>query len=262
MIRARTDMSRIAPAFREIARARGRPLAEVMRASGRRIAVRLVKYTQPFGFDDGAKRAGEGAIEGDVRGLFSGAGKMYDRIKRKSEDAARGFWKAYQDGDEAEMARISNSVGLEVRIIQEPDKGLHDKARNNRGRVAQSMIGRYFVSNAEALARYIDDIKKRVGVSAAGWAEAAKTLGGYRGLRAGDSVPNWKKARGRRHGGAASVTSVERDPRVTMENNVDWLTQICPEVTMNKAIREERETTERELERALQHELRKAGFRV
>ena len=258
MIAAKVETSQIAASFREIARARGRPLAKVMQASGRRIAVRLTRMTQPFGFESSAKERGESAVKRDVALAFNTPSQVYREVEQKSAFAAKGFWKAVQDMNLQAVERILKSVGIERRIMEYPDRGYHKAARDSRGRVAKSMQDRAMVMVAERVAEYASEVAKRVGISAAGWAECAKQLGGYRGLVSGQSIPRWKRASGRKHAGRASVASVDRDPIVTMENNVPWLTKICPESTMSKALKQEEQTITKELDRALAHELKRS----
>lgn len=265
MIRARADFSEVRLAFREIARFRGRPIADVMRQSGRRVAVRLTKYTQPFGFGQDAKALGEGAVERDVRLMFRTESSAFERVRDKAgEGVAKGFWRLMKDGKTQEAQRLLDKYGIRSTIVDEVDRAAHKAARNRKGHVREGSYGRFIVTAAEKVAGYVEELKKRVGLTASGWAAAARDLGGYRGLRAGDNVPAWKKPnarQGRGDVGGGRVESPTRDPRVIAENRVPWLSQACPESTQLRALREEEGTINREVERALQVEARKAGFK-
>jgi hypothetical protein len=260
MIAARMDVDKIAASFREIARARGRPLAGVMRASGRRIAVRLTRITQPFGFDEGAKDNLKSMIQADVRGLFNSPSRLYILVKEKQTKLARAFYSAVKNGDSEAALQILESVGLPRTLLSVPDRSTHRASRDEKGRVSASQKDRLAVFDADKISSYAQEVEKRIGITAAGWAECAKQLGGYRGLVSGQSIPRWKRASGRRHGGSAYMTGEGNDPKVFLENNVPWLTNACKASDMQKAVLQETATIERELDRALQHELRRTGL--
>ena len=261
-IYARPDMTSIQTSFRVIAQARGRPLAQVMRASGRRIAIRLTKYTQPFGFGDTDKTKGEAAVSGDIAKIFDTPKKIADKIAEKEKAAARGFRKLMAQGMFREAEALLARLGIKRTITEAVPVAAHKGARNARGRVT-TREPQFVIANPRTLSTYVREVAKRVGFTAAGWAACARDLGGYRGLSAGDNVPPWKKpgARGRKsNASGATVTGEANDPIVTMNNEAPWLSKACPRDIQARAIREEIKTTERELDRALKHQMKKAGF--
>jgi hypothetical protein len=258
---SRVDFGEVEMAFAQIARSRRRPVLDVMRQSARRIAFRLALYTQPYGFAAAGKAMGEAAVNRDIRRVFGTISHVFDRISPISVDAARGFWQAAKAGDIARMRAITAAFGIDLEPIRDVEPALHANARNGRGRVGNTHRSGVFVFTDGAVDRYVAHIQKRVGVSAAGWAYCAEQFGGVRSLASGEKgIPRWKRPNGRRHGGAVMVKLDPDNPRVVMENRIPWIMHVCPMVTQNRAIREESETLKREVDRALKHELRRAGF--
>jgi hypothetical protein len=86
-----------------------------------------------------------------------------------------------------------------------------------------------FISSGSELNTYITEIQKRVGISKGGWADCASQLKKVNkgGLLTG--FPSWVKKAVR--GGSGSVqdlTSNIKSPKVTLTNNVPWVSQILP----------------------------------
>lgn len=249
-------------ALRAVAEARGRPLYDVVRASARRIAVRLAIWTQPYGNDESARKRGQKAVADDMTGLFTTPDKWYSVIEAKNKEAADGFWRSVKDRDHIEMRRFFQQFNIPITSIQlTPTNEVHRNARNQRGKVARSAKDRIMVLDTRARANRIKERQKHVGFSASAWAACAQKFGGTRGLTAerGSSIQRWKRPGS--HGidapFRADMTISNGDPFATMENLLQWATFVTPRSIIMQAIRAEQETIQRELERATRAHLRK-----
>jgi len=152
----------------------------------------LVQVTPPFhGGVRGtaAKRAGEGAVESDIRSVYAQPGRIYELIKSyDGERAANGWWWLLKnDPTKArrylELEAPSRLRGLQIGF----DGGAVHRANRNRrtGRVRGGPYGLILDQRNTGLNRYIRERKKRVGLLASGWVSDAGKLGQVRG------VPAW-----------------------------------------------------------------------
>jgi hypothetical protein len=159
----------------------GKEVTQIVYNSSRLCCVELARFTQPYGFEQTARKKGEGAIRNDVRSIAK---------------PLNGYWlKQFQDlfgsGDNSRsLRRKDGSVWLSQtdKLIKTESAlyDMHQKLRSkSTGRTSRAglsgdrVIGRSKARNVavvseKLLAKYIKNTAKKAGTVKAGWASAAK----------------------------------------------------------------------------------------
>lgn len=110
-----------------------------------------------------------------------------------------------------EMLKNANISG---QLIKAPTEALHNRLRNNRGRITRGRRQTYIVTDARARDRFIKKKQDLVGRAKAGWLPAADALG--------VSVPAWI----RRQAAEGSVRQGSYDrhsPYIVITNSVSYM---------------------------------------
>ncbi len=239
MIKVDVDFSGLDNKLRQIAKITEEEPAKLIVQETRLLCVELAKYTQPFGFDDAAKKQGEAALERDYQTVYRDASKIYEELKLENKNLADGFWKAFQQRKwdrAAQILRDSKSLSRNA-PIQPFDGGTAHKQRFTRGRlrgVAASLV----LQVQKGLKPFLAKEKGKVGFAKGGWANCAKQLGGTRG------IPAWVT----RHDTPASVidNTDAANPSVTIRNEVNYTSQVLSATAARQALRDrETKLTER-----------------
>jgi len=231
----------------------GKSWPDVLKQQGRLIAVNLAFNTQPYGFDDGARDLGRGAVLRDIGIVFSTISKAYDGLKEKSEKAARAFYSAAVTGKIARAQRILQANGVTVPIGTLKAQ-VHKDRRNRRGRVkGKKDEPSQIVKNSKSIDTYSKKIQGRVGFGKSGWASCAGVLGGVRG------IAHWAK-RGKGPGTVDDQSKSINNPHVKLQNNVRYVKLICPDSAVKAAVRIQKEKMEKHIEHVINAAGKKAGM--
>lgn len=158
----------------------GHEAVDVVRTQARLLFTQVVKFTPPR-----KSTQGKAAVERDVRRAM---------FPLEIEDAkTEGFAKAVRSNDlEAINAIIHNSGGWKGWEARHFDKGLHERARDRRGRVRRRQ--KIYVPEAKRVRGYIREKKRNVGMAKGAWTKALEAVGG--------KVPSWARRAGEHHGRA------------------------------------------------------------
>lgn len=212
----------------DFARIAGRSLEEEIIGIARLVAVSLATSTQPYGKTKAAKEAGERRVEIDIRKVFRTPSNIFEQIREEDPDQAKRWWRAFSAKDTTLMESILWEENIDIPINPSPLPSYHKEARGHNGRVKGR--ARLLVTDSQALRRYVEARKKKVGFAKAGFAKAADECGGHRG------IPAWASSR---HGTAPGGAVITRDPlrpRVVLYNNVSYVSRILPPAYQEQAI--------------------------
>lgn len=235
MITLKVNASGLSEKLRRIAGMTKEDLGKLMRQEGRLLAVELVKYTQPFGMGEDAKRRGEGAVSRDYGRVYPDVESefMADQIRAKArpndKEAAKQRWLGYaKGGDEEAMRDMLQDMKLGATTYGvKADPSFH-RSRWSRGELksgpSQIVINR---KSVEALKK---QAFKMVGFAKRGWSACAKSLGGTRG------IPGWI-SRGRGVGRVIDKTH-QGNPSLTLINESKYTTQVLSQSNQNSAIKD------------------------
>lgn len=223
-------------------------MPSILRRLGRLTCVSLARSTEPSGeaagnvagrdeiyHGDADRVTMENKVERDIRKVYADGGNVFASIRATSKSAdnrglADAFYYFYQTGQikgrrgAQSLLEASSSVmaGLKISKL---DPEIHRGQRNSKGRVpGQRSIGRFrqIVKNSDEIKKYVARRIKKVGFVKAGWAAAARALGGTRG------IPKWVI----RHRGAPGIgqdnTNRETSPHVVIQNLVAYASEVLP----------------------------------
>lgn len=218
-------------------------LKKPVRDEARLFVVAAVKITPPASAGVTGKKAqlqGEGAVERDLRSLYSSAPAAYQIIAKKDPAMAAAFYKAMLQGNFPEAQRILAASGTRWRNVPVGtfDPGLHRAERDRRGRVRHRLVPGRIVTDFRKLDRHIKKKKKNVGLLAAGFNSAAIVLSA--------SLPAWVK----RHGVLAKgiqILDTGIGFSIVIQNTAPWARAQEMQQRMNYVHRYRKEALQRKL---------------
>ena len=238
------DMFRFNDALKKFWAYSTKSIGEITRAQARLFAVELANRTQPFGLDESAQNTGKMAVRRDVLSVFiNGAAIQSDErhgLKKWLTDAI-----AAGKIDDARTA-MRRLTGRTPEVSQDVVPSFHQSQRNGRGRIG-SKPRQMLVLNGDSLQGYLASREKLVGFAKSGWAQAARDLGGTRG------IPAWV-TRNRGPGGAEDHTDSGSNPNVVLRNDVSYVSDVLPEAEIERAAQVQAAKMEKSIEKALEYE--------
>ncbi len=90
-------------------------------------AADVARSTRPFGFSEAAKKRGEKAVVGDVRGVFAIPSQAFEELRKSDPAAADRFWANVQNRRfaRAQAAPTRSGSGWNDLRVGRPDPSLH-----------------------------------------------------------------------------------------------------------------------------------------
>jgi len=234
------------------------PLRQLARLTG----VSAAKSSVPYGTDSAAQQLGEKAVAKDIALVYATPSRAWRDIV--DQRAAAAFWRALKNGELERAQAILQQYGNELRdvFLQPFDDGVAHKAARDpdTGRVRIEKPAMIVIEGGESgspLDRYVQSVQENVGFGKGGWADAARRLGGIRGIHEADDdiSARWilEKASGL---GEVSEGGSDDAPTITISNTVRYASNILAASAQADAISIARGRFERYLFSALQAELR------
>lgn len=221
------DLTSFEAALVDYAAATGRECAEVVTDQARLFTRDVMKATPPFetfgNFDESwaaQRRAGLGAIEGDIRRGFQAFEELSLFESPRNAELGANFRKAVR-GNKPEAARaiLKNARILDIkpdRIVAQPTPERHNRLRNQRGRVYTRLPYPFWTLLSRPVDRFVRDKQKLVGRLKAGWLAAAIQLG-VKG------IPQWIQSQ-RAEGSIGPLPRYrDNDPRILIVNTVPYV---------------------------------------
>lgn len=196
--------------------------AAVMKDQARLLFVEVAKITPPYsGGVTGrqAEKQGRTAVARDIYGLYGTRSDAYSAIAASNVPAANAFWSQLGQGN----TDLASSILRDVtgKSLSPFDGGaLHERSKggsrrrtrraNAATRNARSFV--FFVSNAEALAAYVNEKQAHVWWLASGWADPLRAIGS----KVPDGVGKLAAP------GKLKVTITDQRIEITMSNQVSY----------------------------------------
>ena len=204
----------------------GRTIESLVKQEGRGLAVELARNTRPFGFSEKARKLGEGAVAGDIRGVFAVPSDAFEEIRKSDPQAADRFWANIQNRrfSRAENNLRQTSSGWKNLSVGRLDPNLHQWGQLGGSKPKQ------IVTSAKARDTYIARIQKRVGFAKGSWINAGKSIGGrIRG------AVQWA-TRHKQAPGSAIVKTGDK-ASVTLVNKLDYIEDVSTYKGINLALK-------------------------
>ena len=206
--------------LKEYAEARETDIPDAVLMHSRLLCVELARRTQPFG---NSAVAGETRVEIDIGKVINTEDDLLKRINKLSNEKTKAaLLRLLKAGDMATIGKILKSSIAKLAPFNFPS--VHKAQRNKRtGRV----VGRpseYYVADDAALKNYIGTIQHRVGLSKAGWAEAAEAIPKHNSLRNFPAFVTRNMDQG--NGKAVDKTGNKAEPTVELHNITPWASEI------------------------------------
>ena len=203
----------------------GRTLESLVKQEGRGLAVELARNTRPFGFSEKARKLGEGAVAGDISGVFALPSDAFEEIRKSDPEAADRFWANIQN---RRFARAQNALrqsgsGWKDLTVGRLDPNLHQWGQLGAAKPKQ------IVTSKKARDTYIAKIQKRVGFAKGSWIQAGKSIGGrIRG------AVQWATRHKQAPGSAVVKTGAKAS--VTLVNKLDYIEDVSTRKGINLAL--------------------------
>jgi hypothetical protein len=225
----------------------GRTLESLVKQEARGLAVELARNTRPFGFSEAAKKRGEKAVAGDVRGVFAIPSQAFEELRKSDPAAADRFWANIENRRfaRAQAALTRSGSGWNDLRVGRLDPSFHKWGALGGSKPKQ------VVTSPKALDTYIARIQRRVGFAKGSWINAAKAIGGrVRG------AAQWT-TRHKQAPGTATVKTGAK-PSVTLVNRLDYIEDVTTHNAVDLALR----NAAARLRKALATSLRKLNNRT
>jgi hypothetical protein len=257
----------------------------------RTVAQELIKYTPPFDRGDftsyqQAKKAGEGALERDIRKVYwtpsrlfseieATVGKVqsleelaiYEELTGKRRKKPKQILRGYRIGNEAtilyslikegkfsraeELLKGQSTKYRNVRIGLFDGGKAHKQSRNRRGRVFRH-VPALIVADTKQLDAYIKAKKQMVGFTRGGWLSgAAKAEALPR------KTPVWIKRWQGKSPGDGSQTPSRRGFAVRIANGVSFMSSSISPSRINSALKDAEAKLRKQMEIIVAHRNRK-----
>jgi len=229
-----------------------KPLKEIMREQGRLLAVDLAMWTHVVGNKPVIGKMQKAAIERSIQRSYKSTKKVMGAVAKKGGRKAADRFKKYLMAKNVSKAQsMIDEMG--VRVSDNPwgnrpiklmmfDGGIvHYKRRSSRLMNAPSI--NYAVLDYHRVVEFIIREEKKAGQLKAGWAEAAKDLGGTRG------IPAYARAKNHKTKGAGKIKGNKNSCVVTVANMANYAESST--VDHKKALSLRHDNIEKVMERML-----------
>jgi hypothetical protein len=249
----------------------GKETSEAVKQFARVACVNLATNTQPFGSAKESREPGEKAVEVDISKVFYtpqdggfgstlkeivGSSNRSDTSKQKFNTRLDGY---IQSNNLAAITKLARDFGWKGTLFDDIDPALHQNARRPpRGRVTKRKGAMHMVIGGnEALAKYKDQQKKKVGLTKAGWAKCATLIPLQRASSPTRGIPQWVTRHiGRASGSIVDNSHVQANPSVTMTNGTPWTSQVLSESSAKAALQIARHKFVQYMNQQIKYELR------
>lgn len=189
------------------------------------------------------RRVGIEAVKGQIESLFAPIEALTVSFT-KSEKLRTQFQAAVDGGDLEQIEFLAVNVGKYPRsmLVPAPTKALHNRWRDRRGRVRVRRPKFYVTGGKRAIAGYVKQKQKNVGIAKAGFVAAARQLGARSG------IPQWIAGQ-KNLGAVADERERGIDPFITIRNTVPYIGALESQVHMSvQALRDRHQALKRQCE--------------
>lgn len=222
------DATRLNTEINRLAEQTGQTLRQVLPAQMRLLATDFSYVTREKGDQKSDKGVAENRVAIVIGAVYPSVGWVVNRLKRVNGDIADGFVAAWnkRKWQNAQAILDKNLPRLRITIGKFDGGALHEKERWKK-RVTHRLL---VTGSYNSVGVYMRKIQKRIGFAKAGFAAAARDLGGTRG------IPGWV-TRHKGSPGSGRVTGDGKTLQVTMTNNVKYIRKAFKTVDESAALK-------------------------
>jgi hypothetical protein len=231
-----------------------KPMETLVKQSARRVCVNLCRTIAPFGFEESAKQAGIKAIRNDYKITTLIRDESFIDLVRQITGTDRNIVQQLnrKDGtpyviDWQEVSKAPARVFQHHESRRSKRTGRVGGGRSVKGRSTMD-IGRHradtkIVTTPAAFDKSFAKSIRNVGLAKYAYAQAAKSLGGTRG------IPSWvKKSRGKPGAGTAQSTITKGGYSIVITNHVPYASRILSTAGERDSLQREADYLRREVD--------------
>ena len=176
------DTARFVASVKQLQAASGKEANVILREQAKLLVRDAAKMTPPFGDAPvteswaAQRKIGQNAVRGDLQRMFVSPNQVEERFSSKDPRFGQRLKKALQSGDIVTANIMLERARMNAEAAIEPTAGLHRSQRDSKGHV-RKRPRQFFIGNRAALAEYIANRLRFVGLAKSGWAAAASALG-------------------------------------------------------------------------------------
>jgi hypothetical protein len=229
----------------------------LLKGEVRTVAISFATETQPFGLGDDARKAGEGAVESDIRKVFATPAEVFEQMKRRDGEPMSREWYGLMEGRKYKAAervlRTSKTPWRNTKVGGTLDRGVHQSSRGRGGRVRRHRPDR--VVNPERRNAYIKREIRKVGYVKGPFARIVQAMGGKRGL------PRWVTRHKSSPFRVNDFSAEKTTPYIEFANLVGYAGSVLSQASRRKALNVARRRLMKRTEYALAGNAKKAGLK-
>jgi hypothetical protein len=212
----------------DYAKAREIDIPQAVLANARLLCVELARRTQPFG---NSPAGGEGKVRSDINLVISPESKLLESLNKiTNEKIRRQLVEAYYGKDYTTMNLIFARIGwkrVEKLRGESALTSTHNANRFGRKRHTKRPGTPYYADD-QALKGYIAKVQQRVGLSKAGWLEAAESIPSTISQSTESQFPPFVRRNANQgNGNSRNKTGNLKEPTVVVTNTTPWVSGIC-----------------------------------
>lgn len=285
-ISAKTNTADLRAKIKTYAEITGKDGADALRRHARIAAVDLCNSMTPYshGQSAKAKAVGEGAVQRDILKVYYPA--TGGRFRAQATGIARGFLLGkgaanaseqaekfkerllrYQMSENTEaLAKIAADMKFRDVMLDRFDQTRHQSERGTDGRVSGNAAPVLVIGAERELERYIEDTKKKVGLTKAGFAKVAEQIPTSNEGDPLRGVPAWVKRHiARASGSMRDLTQgglLNRNIKVMMSNTTPWASNTISQQAVRSSLDATRSKFVKYMDIQIRYELkRRAGLK-
>jgi hypothetical protein len=297
------DLSKLKAALKRFDFASREQVGKTLREQGRGLAMELMAKTAPPTMSRGgapvdfnyALQKSQNKIQGEIRRVYKPVPVVVARLaemsgrngKQKTQNmkqAARVFGQLAR-GISSVKGRSAKAAGrrfaaaetaaqfldrLNAKPLSGAQVGQMDNGQEHRRarfgkyrRVPANQFVRLVVTKPPPLDKYVKRKQALIGMTKAGWAAAARGLGGdqpFRKQGGSVKVPAWVKKQKRADGYAEDRSRDPRSPYISVTNNVPWVGSVLTKYALNDTLLYRQIAMVKRLGYVLRQAAKKEGF--
>jgi len=244
MITATVDNRDVMRKLNKLEQMTGKPLEKLVTQSVRRVCVNLAKTIAPFGWEESAKKSGEAAVMSDYRRSTRvvAPGYMY-AVLNKTKGQKKNIDIVLNKADSGEEYRVQwGQISESAKAIRTAHKGV----RNHRGRVGRNLTPTPTATTQEGFDKGIKQALRRVGLAKNAYAQAARMVGGTRG------IASWvKKSKGVKNIGTATIRKSRAGYIGQIDNKLGYASRILSKSGEMTSLKKESDYLTQQVEREM-----------
>jgi len=255
------DFTRFDELLREYKDIKEITLPDAVALHARLVCVELGRRTQPFGFGGDSQMQGETRVQKDIQQIIKMPAWLLDVAARLRNQrlAQRLRLLTLNASWSSVKALLSNARFGDFEHIGSNVAATHNAHRAPRTGRTYRRASKLFVTESSTLHSYIEQEKRRVGLSKAGWAAAAQSL---RQVISGSQTrgfPGWV-LRNNGSGFAVDMTRNDTNPRASMTNGTPWADRVIPLSEQISALNNVAARMKRQMAEILKYRRRQAAY--